>query len=67
MDDIKWGKFMLENIYIIWFIIFNLRLKNDFREIFAKLIDYATKLLKDIKNKVNYNNKNKIKKINRKN
>jgi hypothetical protein len=50
MDDHHWAKFLLENIYFIWFLIFDAKLKTNFKKkaYYPKITEQALFLLKDM-------------------
>jgi len=51
IDESKWAKFLLETIYTIWFLIFNIRIKNDYKEYFKHISEFAIQLFEDAQNK----------------
>jgi len=51
IDESKWAKFLLETIYTIWFLIFNIRIKNDYKEYFKNVCEFAIHLFEDAQSK----------------
>lgn len=51
IDENKWAKLLLESIYTIWFFVFNIKLKNGFKEYYNKVADYAVSLFEDAQNR----------------
>ena len=48
MDDLKWAKFLLENIYFMWFLVFNIKLKQNLDDYYPKITEYACFILDDM-------------------
>ncbi len=41
MDEYKWARHLLEMMYTLWFMIFNIKLKTDFKDYYCKITEFA--------------------------
>ena len=51
IDESKWAKFLLESIYTVWFLVFNLKIKNGLKDYYNKVAEYAISLFEDAQNR----------------
>lgn len=49
MEDSKWAKFLLETMYTLWFLVFNIKLKTEFKDYYSKVTEYANILFENIR------------------
>ena len=54
MDDSKWAKYLIEDIYTIWYILFSLRSTTEYNIQYSRLINPAIQLLDELKAQVNF-------------
>jgi len=46
-----WSKYLLEMMHTLWFMVFNLKLKTDFKDYYHKITEYATVLFEKLRSK----------------
>jgi len=51
MDEQTWTKYLLEMMYTLWFMVFNLKLKTDFKDHYHKITEYANMLFEKLRSK----------------
>ena len=48
MDNKHWAKLLVQSVYTVWFLILDMKIKNDFDDCFRGLINYAISKLYEL-------------------
>ena len=49
MDDTKWFKTLLETMYTLWFMVFNIKLKTEFKDYYSTVTENANILFENLR------------------
>lgn len=52
IEDMKWGKYLLECIYTVWFVLFSMKLKRELPHHYTSLVEYSFLMLDELRKRV---------------